>query len=787
LRDSRELILTESVIDGVTLWVNGFTNVTCSYGVNGFTQDHLEAMKAYGTNRVLIAYDRDEAGDAAARKLADKLGAEGITCLRVLLPRGMDVNEYALKVSPAHLSLAVPLRSAEYMAGPLTTFVPLGAAAAAEPSGSPPDDAQPPPPSSSAAPAAGGQPRPTSAPAPALVLPAEVSEHEVVVSLGERRWRVRGLAKNLSYEQLRVNLMVSTGGDEPRFHVDTLDLHSARQRGAFLKQAALELDLKPDLVKRDLGLVFLKLEQLQHEAIVAALEPEEKVPQMSEEERQEATALLADPALLDRVVADLSRCGLVGEETNKAVAYLAAVSRKLDKPLAVMVQSSSAAGKSALMNAVLSFMPAEDKVSYSAMTGQSLFYMDAKSLKSKVLAIAEEEGAQRASYALKLLQSEGELSIASTGKNPSTGRLVTHEYHVEGPVALITTSTAIDLDEELMNRCLVLSVDESREQTRAIHQAQRRARTAEGIVARQRRGRVTTLHQNAQRLLKAHLVENHYAERLTFGDDTTRSRRDNEKYLSLIEAVTLLYQHQRPLVTKKVDGDSVECLLVTLDDVALANRLADEVLGRTLDELPPQTRRFLELLHSWVKGQCEERAVVQRDLRFSRRQARLATGWSYAQVRKHLDRLVELEYLLVHRGGRGQSFVYELLWDGRGADGERFFTGLLDVEALTRAAADETLTPQTATLTPQTLEIDPPLTPVSPPFDPTLTSRQNETNSNNVSTCERSEASGAENAHPPSVTSAAAPPVSPPPPAVACQRRKREQPERGTSGLPAEA
>jgi len=95
------------------------------------------------------------------------------------------------------------------------------------------------------------------------------------------------------------------------------------------------------------------------------------------------------------------------------------------------------------------------------MTGQSLFYMGETNLKHKILAIVEEEGASRASYALKLLQSEGELTIASTGKDPATGNLVTQEYHVEGPVMILLTTSAIEVDEELLNRCLVLSVDAS--------------------------------------------------------------------------------------------------------------------------------------------------------------------------------------------------------------------------------------------------------------------------------------------------------------------------------------
>ena len=125
------------------------------------------------------------------------------------------------------------------------------------------------------------------------------------------------------------------------------------------------------------------------------------------------------------------------------------------------------------MEAILAFVPEEQRVKYSAMTGQSLYYLGDSDLTHKVLAIVEEEGAERASYALKLLQSEGELTIASTGKNATTGRMTAQEYHVKGPVMIMLTTTAIDLDEELMNRCIVLTVDESREQTRAIHALQR--------------------------------------------------------------------------------------------------------------------------------------------------------------------------------------------------------------------------------------------------------------------------------------------------------------------------
>ncbi len=734
LRKSKEIILCESLIDALTFWCAGYHNVTSSFGTNGFTDEIFESLMACGVKRVLIAYDRDDAGENSACKLADRLGKEGLSCFRIHFPHNMDVNEYALKVKPASQSLGVLMRAAKYMSGPLKalSIEEPCAEPCAEPSAEKPINKRqmdvPKPVSSLAA----GRSLPNGAetqqvagssgpaspmqPAPAGKVKAEISGHEVIIVLGDRRWRIRGLARNLSYEHMKINLLAACG---EHFHVDALDLYSARQRGLFLKQAAEELQVKSEILKKDLGKVLLKLEELQDQQIKKQLEPKDAAVHLSEDERKAALKLLKDKRLLDRITADLGTCGLVGEYTNKLVAYIAAVSRKLSKPLAVMVQSSSASGKSALMDAVLTFCPEEERVQYSAMTGQSLFYMGESDLKHKILAIAEEEGAEKASYALKLLQSEGKLSIASTGKDPKSGRLITHEYSVEGPAAILLTTTAIDLDEELLNRCIVLAVDESREQTRAIHQMQREDRTLEGLERRLARTDLRKLHKNAQRLLRPLHVVNPYADRLTFLDDTTRTRRDHLKYLGLIDAVALIHQYQREIKTGVVRGRRIDYIEATLSDIAMANQLACEALGRTLDELPPQTRKLLEMVHGMVAECCEAQQIDQQDFFFSRRDVLDATGWSYPQVRKHLARLMDLEYLLVHRGRRGHSFVYEMLWDGEGSQGECFVMGLIDPEKLKESAGT------IQALTPSEQGFDPPLTPHLPPFDPSLTPGNN--------------------------------------------------------------
>lgn len=733
---SKEIILCEALIDALTFWVAGFRNVTASYGVNGFTADHRAAFEKYGTERVYIAYDRDEAGNNAAAKLAEELIGMGIECFRVLFPKEMDANAYALKVQPAAKSLGVLLNKAEWLgkgqrpaprkmepvivADPEPSTEPGVAPLPAEPKAAakekilaaepvepeieaaivaPVEAASEPAPAPAAIEAevfslaANPEPVPEpvasaepAQPAPTIDVPVEMRGEDIFLQQGDRRYRVRGLNKNMSYELLKVNVLVSgkTPRGESAFHVDTLDLYSARQRTGFTKQAAEELGTKEEVIRRDLGRVLLKLEELQDEQIKRALQPKEAAVTLSEDDRAEALALLRDPNLLTRIVEDFARCGVVGEETNKLVGYLGVVSRHLESPLAVIVQSSSAAGKSSLMEAVLAFLPDEQRVQYSAMTGQSLFYMGEADLKHKVLAIVEEEGAHNAAYALKLLQSEGELTIASTGKDPATGRHITHQYKVEGPVMIFLTTTAINLDEEMLNRCLVLTVNEDREQTQAIHRVQREAQTVEGLLRRQDRAAVLAVHRNAQRLLKPVPVVNPYARELTFHDSQTRTRRDHMKYLTLIRSVALLHQHQRPRKTVQHHGRAVEYIEVTVDDIAVANRLAHEVLGRSLDELPPQTRRLLLAVDEMVTAECERLKMERSDYRFSRRDVREATGWGDTQLKLHLHRLEELEYLLIHRGGRGQSIVYELVFTRPANGGKPVLGGLIDVEKLRR-------------------------------------------------------------------------------------------------------
>jgi DNA primase catalytic core len=722
-----EIILCEAVLDAMTFYVNGFKNVTSLFGTEGFTDELWEAMKR--VKCVRIAYDADDAGDRAAQRDAERFGKHGIEVYRIKFPLGMDANEYARKVQPADKSLALLINAATWL-GRSKAGADCGPALAPPPEpvkavamivdeltdkplpivdkesletgvGWAPAPALPTPyaevaaQSSSLVAAVSGSHTNAakeekaandlakSAPVPVTAPPAP-SLHQRgeawFLKIEEREYRVTGLEKTLGTDALKVTLRLHHG---EHFHLDQLDLCRDQERRRFIERAAEETGLKADLLKRDLGRMLLAVEQAQAEL----LKPQEQISRvvtLSPEERQEAIAWLKEPNLIERLRGAFHQAGIIGEEVNTLVAYLAGVSRKLEQPLAIIIQSASAAGKTTLMDAVLSFFPEEERVKYSAMTGQSLYYLGETSLQHKILAVVEEAGAEKASYALKLLQSEGELTIASTGKDPATGKMVTQEYHVQGPVMIFLTTTAIDLDEELQNRCLTLAVDESAEQTERIHRVQRERRTLAGLIAREERKDLLRKLRNAQRLLQPMDVLNPYAPKLTFPTGRTRNRRDHEKYLTLIDAVALLHQHQRQHGQNVVNGRVVEFIEVSLDDIALANQLAPEVLGRSLDELPPQTRRLLGHIRELLKRRKDGSANGHQGKAttiFSRKELREACGWSLTQVRVHLDRLVELEYLAIRHGCLGSQFVYELLLDLDVPEAVAH-VGLIDVEQL---------------------------------------------------------------------------------------------------------
>ncbi|TGK06318.1 toprim domain-containing protein [Leptospira fletcheri] len=643
----KSLVLCESVIDALTFYVNGIRNVTCSFGVEGYTEELHEEILKQNPKRVSIAYDNDPAGNEASEKLAARLLKEGIPCYRVKFPMEMDVNEYALKVAkPGEMLNALVLDAVKIRVE--ESFVE------------------------------------TEEDLSSLEEETELKEEtpqglenskgfvvtrgyeEIVFRKGEREYRVRSLFKNQGMDIMKVNLRLLVGEN---YHIETLDLMNERARKGFIQGAGDATGILEETIRSDLKEVFRESEEMLWEHLEKIRKPAKEEIQLTPKEMEEATRYLKDSELVSRILEDFEKCGLVGERTNSLLGYLSTITRRTENPLAVIIQSSSSAGKSTLMDSILDFVPEEEKEKYSAMTGQSLFYMGAKDLKYKVLAISEEEGVEKAKYALKILQSEKKISIATTSKDQQTGKLSTTEYTVEGPVVLFLTTTSVEIDEELQNRAIVLTVNEDREQTKTILMNQRSEETLEGVLRKKTKDRIVTLHQNIQRLLKPLAVVNPYANELHFPDTRLRMRRDQKKYLTLIRSIALLHQFQREIKkAKDATGKEVPYIEVERSDISLAGILFNRIFGRNLDDLSPHTRKLLSEIGAYVKELCTEKKLDKSEVRLTRKEIRERTGVSDTRLRIHLKRLEELEYVYARPGKQGLVVEYELLWEEERGD-----------------------------------------------------------------------------------------------------------------------
>jgi len=466
-----------------------------------------------------------------------------------------------------------------------------------------------------------------------------------------RKWEVKGVEKG--GVRLKATVKVGSSVEGGPFFLETVDLYSARSREAFTRKAAEFLIEDEAKVAADVGRLVEWCERWE-----AGKAEKQAAPEMTQAEREEALAFLHDPKLMTLILEDFEACGLSGEENNKLTGYVAAVSRKLEEPVSVLIQSRSAAGKSSLQDAILRFVPPEELEKYTRLTGQALFYKAENGLCHKVVAIEEEAGAREASYSIRNLQSSKYLSIATTEKDSTTGKMKTVEYRVKGPVALMLTTTAVDMDFETANRFLTLTIDESREMTERILAHQRRLETVEGLKGKREMEAVVRRHQNAQRLLRPLAVVNPYAPTLTFPAGALRARRDQKKYLGLIRAIAFLHQYQREAKVYRdpsglsTQAEAVEYIEATKADVEAAHRLLGGVLGRMGEDLSAPGRALF--------GEIRKLAGKAKEAVFTRRAIREACGWSDFQVKTHLGELVELEYLWAVTGRKGKEYVYEL-------------------------------------------------------------------------------------------------------------------------------
>lgn len=629
LNPQRSVIITESIIDGLSLFAAGITNVLPLLGVNGFLPDHLEYLKTQRFPMIFIALNGDEAGNKAAAQLKTNLLAAQLPSEIITLPEGKDINDMLQEIGPGKLKEWFLSQTQRNQTNDKPTLW-------------------------------------------------EDETGDTFITIENRQYRIRGLSP-YGMDRLKVNVKACKESNRDAFYVDTLDLYHAKSREVFVNQTGRVLECDPGRIARDVNALITLLEEMR----LKKKETEEtgrKRYEMSELEKREALAYLRAPNLLDRIAADFEACGMVGNRNQNLLAYLGALSRLTDRPFGTLIVSRSGAGKSFLQDMIADMTPEESLLRMTRLTGQSLFYQGREGLKHKLLTIEEDEGMQEAMYSIRTLLSSQKLCLHGLKTDPKTGEFKAFENTVTGPASvMISTTNLSSFTFENVNRFFVLFLDESLEQTRAILDYQRQSAGLAKINLQLTRRKIEKLHRNIQRLLKPVTVVNRLGIGIEYPPEILNTRREQTKTESLIETVALLHQYQRDIQSADIAGVTMQYIEATKEDLDAVHRIAGDVLRQSMDEMPKLCRDLLVIIDDLVTIKFKAilaakennnlphgsaSLTIQRwQITFTRKELQEKSRWSRWHLEEHLKELEEAGYIVQRMGKKGQRYAYSLVED----------------------------------------------------------------------------------------------------------------------------
>jgi len=603
-----EIILTESVLDALSLKKLGFNNVIPCYGINGFSEPHLIEFKDRMIKGITIAFDSDESGITGSKNLGEKLLKEGFRVRELTPPKGKDWNEYLLEGGTKE-NIEELLKTITFDAKNKKPFE------------------------------------------------VEHKEGKYTFTFIEVTYRVAGV-KEVFVSNLRVNIKAEK---DSKNYLDNVDLYSARSRNGFTERLATTLDVPSIQIEKEIVQIIEYLESVRDKALA---EDEEKEVILSASDKELGLSFLTNPNMFDEIVNDTDTLGYVGEALNKQLIYLAASSRLLDDPISVTVISESASGKSYLIDTIKKLIPEEDVISMTTLSEQALNYLPEDALINKFMVMGEAVHSDVIDHQIREMLSSKELSRLVTTKDDKTGKMVSKTVRKDVVVSTVMSTTGTDINPENASRVFVINTDESVEQTRRIHSKQREKYSLKRYKSKTKDiPNIIRKHKSAQRMLKSYLIVNEFVEYLTFPDSLMRTRRDHERFIDLISTVCFLRQYQKEIQSEIIDGETIKYIICDIEDYRIASEIMRGILSATLINLPKGALTLYEEIRAIATDLSKKQGIDPTEITFTQREIRERTGNAQMFVKRNIKHLVDYEYIKKAGGSNGKKNTYKLYRD----------------------------------------------------------------------------------------------------------------------------
>ena len=428
----------------------------------------------------------------------------------------------------------------------------------------------------------------------------------------------------------------------------TLDLYNDNQVDKLIRTLCDKWGITLMDVSKSVHVFICQLESYKLERLRYPQGDREKAFEMSEEEQQTANKYLTGKNLIYSLQKDLQHIGILGEEENALIVFLAMASHKSDNPFSVLCLAKSGIGKSYLVQKLSQCMPKNCFSFHTQISENALYYFDNKQIDGKVLFIEDLEWTHQMLMPLATLQTQGKLIKTRATKNKD-GMIHSTTFEVSGKLCLIACAYAEKNYEQLSLPFLCLHLNHSNIQDINIMEYQKKYRA--GLINQTEINQKQRLLQCVIASLKPANIINPFATLINLPDDIPYPRKTLLLLLNFIDTVTYFFQYQRENLVNEQTGEVF--VKTHPKDIELAFNLLKNCLFRRADELSTTARGF----YNWLKKFLLE---VQTD-QFTALDIRKAKRIHPRSLNRYLQELSAFHYIQVIGGNKYRGgYLYKI-------------------------------------------------------------------------------------------------------------------------------
>ncbi len=428
----------------------------------------------------------------------------------------------------------------------------------------------------------------------------------------------------------------------------TLDLYADSQTDKLIRTLCDKYELQLLEVSKSINALTSQLEEYRLENMKFGSKTKKTGFELSEDDRSQAIKKLKHKNLLNLLVKDLNTTGIIGEDENALILFMALASHRYSNPFSVLCLAKSGIGKSYIIQKLSECMPNGSYSFHTQISENALYYFDSKEIQNKALLVEDLEWTTQMLSPLATLQSQGKLVKTRTIKDKD-GMFHSSTFEVIGNLCLVACAYSDKNYEELSLPFLCIHLNHSHHQDMEIMEYQKKCKA--GMIKEEDIKRTQHQLKCLMSVLENVKIINPYAPFINLPNEIAYPRKSLLLVLNFIEIITYFHQYQREKIVDKKTGEIQ--IQTAIEDIELAFKLLKNNLFRRADELSTSARGF----YNWLANYLTEAKTNQ----FTALDVRKAKSIHPRTLNNYLNELKLFNYISVIGGNKHrEGFIYKL-------------------------------------------------------------------------------------------------------------------------------